>query len=167
MGILQLHRYMGVLIALLVSMPFSVVSFAFDFSAMDESSGDTRVAVRAGMWSRHSGKHNKDGQNETHQQVGFKYGEYTAWSYINSNEKRGYYVGKDDLWKWDWLSNKLPVDIKYGFSIGVLTGYKFTKDRHWSPIVLPIAAIDFTENFSVDLQFIPAVATALNLRWNF
>lgn len=145
----------------------SACGWGVDFSARDESTGDTRIALRAGMWSRHYGDNQKEGHNETHKQLGLKYGEYTAWSFINSSKKRGYYVGKDDLWKWDWLSGKLPVNIKYGFTTGVLTGYKFKKDRHWSPIILPIAAVDITKNFSLDFQFVPNIVTSVNLRWSF
>lgn len=143
---------------------FTLSAHAFDLSAMDESTGRTDISVRYGQWSRHHADHDKKYLNETHRQVGIKYGEYTAYKFDNSKRDRSWYVGKDELYNWHWLNERMLIHFRYGYSWGILHGYKIEDNRRWTPIILPIIALDY-ERFGVDITIVPEVVTALNFRF--
>lgn len=157
---------------LLAIMPASVFGFCGD---KDEQ------WLRAGLWSKHHGKHAAKEQNEKHDQLGIDYGECTILTYRDSKSRQGYIAALNSKFK-VFSSEHLDINLGLMYGLGYFESSEFSGkhyDSGFKPAALWIAQFEINQTFSVDVYHVGLivgelvgakdtdVVTAVGFRWKF
>ena len=109
-------------------------------------------SIITGSWSNHA-DYTKD-YRQDHHALGFQHGEYTAFTFLNSNDDRSYFAGRTKN-RWH-----LSDSSSFGYTYGLITGY--AKEAPL-PLILPKYTFE-KKRFAIDFHYLPTVVLEARFR---